>query len=98
MAVRFSVFLLRRYTGGNEVVEVTGETVGQCVDDLLRKYPATRDVLLDRGGELHHAVEISVNGSTARPEGLARPVRDGDELCLLFQIGGGAPVLSNFTA
>lgn len=89
MAVKFSVFLLRRYTGGQAMVEVTGATVGECVDDLLSKYPATREVLLDRGGELHHTVEIMVNGSSARPEWLGKPVRDGDELCLLFQIGGG---------
>lgn len=89
MAVTFRVFLLRRYTGGREVVEVTGGTVGECLDDLIGKYPATREVLLDRDGRLHHTVEITVNGSSARPEGLARPVRDGDELCLLFQIGGG---------
>lgn len=89
MAVKFSVFLLRRYTGGKDIVEVTGGTVGQCVDELLRRYPAAREVLLDEGGELHHAIEISINGLSAQPERLARPVRDGDELCLLFQIGGG---------
>lgn len=89
MAIRFRVFLLRRYTGGKDVVEVAGDTIGQCVDDLLDKFPASRDVLLDASGQLHHAIEISINGLTSQPERLAKPVHDGDELCLLFQIGGG---------
>ena len=29
----------RRYTDGKEIIEVEGKTVGECLTELVRKYP-----------------------------------------------------------
>ncbi|MFO8089641.1 MAG: MoaD/ThiS family protein [Desulfatiglandaceae bacterium] len=79
----------RRYTGGSEVVAVQGDTVGKCIDDLLRRYPGMREVLFDSRGALRSTIEIYVNLESAYPDELRKPVRDGDEIHLTLLLAGG---------
>ncbi len=72
-----------------EVVEVNGSTVGECINHLLKQFPGTKKQLFTKTGSLFENIIISVNGESAYPEQLAKPVKDGDELNIVFMVSGG---------
>ena len=72
-----------------EVVEVSGSTVGECINHLVKQFPDMKKQLFTKTGSLFENIIISVNGKSAYPEQLAKPVKDGDELSVVFIIGGG---------
>ena len=72
-----------------DVVEVRGGTVGECLNHVVAQYPHMKHQLFTKAGTLFDNVLISVNGVSAYPEQLAKPVTDGDELRVVFLISGG---------
>jgi molybdopterin converting factor small subunit len=80
---------LQPYAGDQETIEVSGNTVGECLDHLIRQFPGMKKMLFDAGGKLHNYVGIYINGEDAYPNELARPLKDSDKLDLLYIIGGG---------
>ena len=80
---------LQRTTNGIKTAKVHGNTVGDCLYKLVELFPSIGNELLDEQGELLPYVDIRVNRQTGWPEKLAKPVKDGDELHILFMIGGG---------
>jgi molybdopterin converting factor small subunit len=46
-------------------------------------------MVFDKKGKLHNYIGIYVNGEDAFPQQLAKAVRDGDEIHILYIIGGG---------
>ena len=90
MSIKIDVStFLHRYTNSQQVVEVSGSTVGQCLNDLVKQFPSIKPVLFDKNGKLHIYIAIYVNGESTYQEELAKPVKDGDELHVIFLIGGG---------
>ncbi len=79
----------RRYTGGKESVDVEGKTIGECLKDLIGKYPPLGKEIFDKKGKLSGIVEVYLNGATAYPDELAKPVKDGDKIQLVFFLAGG---------
>jgi molybdopterin synthase sulfur carrier subunit len=88
VTVRIHPFL-RNLTGGQEIVEVQGKTVGECLDDLEAKFPGIKRQICDPEGKLVDPWEIYVNSTSSHPEGLAKPVQAGDELAIMALILGG---------
>lgn len=81
--------VLYRYANDQQVAKVDGSTVAQCLDHLVKQFPSVKQRLFDKNDKLHSYIDIYVNGESAYPEGLAKPVKDEDELHLVFLIGGG---------
>jgi molybdopterin converting factor small subunit len=79
----------RQYTKGLEVVEVKGNTVGDCLNDLVQQFPGMEKALFAKKDKLHNIVEIYVNHATAYPNELVKPVKDGDEIHLVVMLAGG---------
>jgi sulfur-carrier protein len=79
----------RQYTGGQESVEVEGQTIGECLKDLIRKYPPLGKEVFGKNGKLSGIVEVYLNGATAYPDELAKPVKDGDKIQLVYFLAGG---------
>jgi len=48
-----------------------------------------RENIFDGRGKLLKDIEIFINENTASPNGLAAPVKDGDELSMLMLLAGG---------
>lgn len=71
------------------VVEVNGSTVGECLHHVVKQFPSMKNQLFTKTGNLFDNILISVNGESAYPEQLAKPVKDGDELKIAFMISGG---------
>jgi molybdopterin converting factor small subunit len=79
----------RQYTGGKESVDVEGKTVGECLKDLIRQYPPLGKEVFGKNGKLSGIVEVYLNGATAYPDELAKPVKDGDTIQLVYFLAGG---------
>jgi molybdopterin converting factor small subunit len=71
------------------VIEVHGSTVGECLNHVVKRFPSIKKQLFTPTGDLFNNILISVNGESAYPEQLAKPVNDGDELNIVFMINGG---------
>ena len=79
----------RQYTGGQKVVDVSGTTVGECLQHVTRRYPELEKILFDKKGRLHNTLEIYLNMESTYPEELAKPTRDGDEIYVTLMLAGG---------
>lgn len=79
----------RQYTNGQEIVEVNGKNVGECLKDLVKQYPDLKNDIFDKKGRLLSVLEIYLNGASAYPDELAKEVKDGDEIHLLVMLAGG---------
>jgi len=79
----------RRHTEGKEIVETKGDTVGACLADLVRRFPAIEKGLFDDKGKLRNNVEVYVNMESAYPDELAKAVKDGDKIHLTLILTGG---------
>ena len=80
---------LRHLTNEQNVVQVGGSTVGQCLEQLVARFPDIENSLFAKDGALLDYVTVYVNGESAYPEELARSVNDGDELYIVMMIAGG---------
>lgn len=90
MSIKIDISLLsHQYTKGQQIVDVKGSTVGQCLDDLVKQFPSIKQGLFEGNGKLHGYIDIYINGESPYPEQLAKPVKAGDKLHIIFLIGGG---------
>ncbi len=82
--------ILRPSAGGEAVVAVTGDTIGQVFDDLVRQHPDLRDQLLTPEGELHRHLNVFVNDDDIRYLGkLDAKVAEHDSVTLMPAVAGG---------
>jgi molybdopterin converting factor small subunit len=81
--------IFSRYTGNQVNLKANGSTVGECLQDLVRQYPDLKKVILDPDGNLYHSFDVFINGQSAYPKPMARPVKDGDKLYIMMLIQGG---------
>jgi len=79
----------RQLAGGKASVDVEGNTVGECLADLIRQYPGLEDGLFKGPAELKRNVEIYLNLESAYPDELAQPTRDNDDIHLTLILSGG---------
>jgi molybdopterin converting factor small subunit len=80
---------LAKLADGQATVEVNGNTVGQCLEQLAGRFPQLEKKLFEKNGALSRILEIYVNGESIYPDELATPVKDGDELDTAVRISGG---------
>jgi len=79
----------RQHTDGKETVDVQGKTVGECLGNLVQKYPGLKNELFDKNGKLKNIIEIYLNMASAFPDELAKPTRAGDEIHITILLAGG---------
>jgi len=80
---------LRLATGGEAIVEVPGDTVGEVLEALYDRYSELRERIAQDGG-LRRFVNVYVGGEDIRfLDGLDTPVGDGDEITILPAVAGG---------
>ncbi len=90
MAVKINIHQnLQHLTNDQDIVEVEGNMVSQCLDHLVKQFPDIKKELFDKNNKLLGYVEIYVNGESAYPEELAKSVNDGDEIHIILIIAGG---------
>jgi len=79
----------RQFTNGLEVVDVQGNTVGECLTHLIKQFPRMEKALFAKKDKLHNIVEVYLNHASAHPNELVKPVKDGDEIHLVIMLAGG---------
>ena len=81
--------IFARYTNNQREAKVEGSTVGECINDLVTQFPDLKKLILNKHGNLSHAFDVYVNGESAYPQEMAKPVKDGDKLNIVLLIHGG---------
>jgi molybdopterin converting factor small subunit len=79
--------LLHSYTRGARTVRAQGDTLGEVLDDLERRYPGIRFRLVDEQDRLRRHVRVFVNGGDTRDIG--QTLGDGDQLYIVGALSGG---------
>jgi len=79
----------RDTTGGLDIVEVKGSTIGDCLSHLTSKHPGIEEKIFDKTGKLKNIIEIYLNMESAYPNELEKPVKSGDEIHLTILLAGG---------
>ena len=80
---------LMHLTAQHREIEVKGATVRECLKDLVRRYPEVKPLVFARNGRLLRTMDIYINGQSAFPGELAKPVTDGDFLQVVNIVFGG---------
>jgi molybdopterin converting factor small subunit len=79
--------LLHSYTGGGDVVEAQGATVGAVMDDLDRRFPGIAFRVIDEQGRVRRHVNVFVGEERAADR--ATPVPAGAEVFVVGALSGG---------
>ncbi len=80
---------LQFLTRDKETTEVEGNTVGECLNQLMKRFPDIENKLVARDETLLKTIGILVNGKSVYPNELAASVTDGDEIFIFLIISGG---------
>jgi molybdopterin converting factor small subunit len=80
---------LQRYTADNNLVETEGQTVGECLTQLIQKCPEIRPVILDQWGKIPPHVYVSINLESAKSETIERQLAEGDQIYIILIVAGG---------
>jgi molybdopterin synthase sulfur carrier subunit len=82
--------ILARHAGGLRSHVVQGATVGEALGQVTRDYPELGRRLVEATAPDNAFVTIYLNDEDARHlNGLATPIRDGDDISVVSAIAGG---------
>jgi molybdopterin converting factor small subunit len=79
----------RPHTSGLETVPVDGDTIGDCLNELVTRFPEMKAALFDGKGKLKNQIEIYLNSESAYPDELRKKVNAGDEIYITVMLAGG---------
>ncbi|MGB8166533.1 MAG: ubiquitin-like small modifier protein 1 [Chthoniobacteraceae bacterium] len=81
---------LRKLTNELEVVQASGATIGEILDNLDKAFPGLNERICDEQGNVRRFVNIFVNDEDIRfLEDKATAVKDTDEISIVPAIAGG---------
>jgi len=80
---------LQNLAGNETLVEVDSGTVGDCLEELVRRFPAVRERLFGEDGGISSKVQVFINGASAYPGELSRPAGSGDTITVTSVMVGG---------
>jgi molybdopterin synthase sulfur carrier subunit len=80
----------RRATNNTDRVELEAPNVGRLLDQLEAQFNGLRGLVRNAEGQVHHHVNVYVNNEAIEAlEGLATPLKDGDEVSIIPAMAGG---------
>ena len=81
---------LRRITDGADKVEVDADSLGGLITALDEQYAGMKERILDENGEVRYFVNLYLNNEDVRfLDGLATPIKSGDEVSIVPAVAGG---------
>ena len=81
---------LRKYTQGQDAVEIGGGTIKELLDNLESAHPGIRERICDDSGAVRRFVNVFVADEDIRfLENLDTAVKDADEVSIVPAIAGG---------
>lgn len=80
----------RRATGNQDRLEREARDVQQLLDVLEKEFEGLRGLVRNDQGEVHDHINIYVNSEAIEAlQGLATPLKDGDEVAIIPALAGG---------
>ena len=73
---------------GKVVVEVSGNTVRECLDYVVKRRPSLKKAIFDERGNIHYDNLVRVNEDYVSSDRLSKPVKDGDGIEIVKLTGG----------
>jgi molybdopterin synthase sulfur carrier subunit len=91
MAVRVRIPApLRTATDGESEVNLSANSLGECLQALESRFPDIGQRIKDEQGELRRFVNVYVNGEDIRfLQGMATDLKEGDEVSIIPAVAGG---------
>ncbi len=91
MSIKISFFYpeLQKLAGGQSSLEVSGGTIEECLNDMIKRYPGARRLLFDDSGRLLKHVFVYLNAESLHPPALTEKVKDGDTILVAVLVTGG---------
>ena len=81
----------RRATNNQERLSLDAADVGALLDELEESFGALKGLVRNARGEVHDHVNIYVNDEGIESlQGLATPLKDGDEVSIIPALAGGS--------
>jgi adenylyltransferase/sulfurtransferase len=81
---------LRPYAGKQSTIEVTAQTVGEALNDLVAQHPDLRKHLFSEDGKLRSFVNVYLNDEDIRYLNKdATPVKETDTITIVPSVAGG---------
>lgn len=77
------------YADDKESVKVKGKTIQECLENLIKKHPRLKKMIFDEDGQLLTYVSIFAANEIVYSYQLDKSVKDGDEIHVLYILGGG---------
>ncbi len=65
-------------------LEVTGGTVGECLDQIVSREPVVKKTAFDETGNLKTTTQVYINNIPVLVHPLERAVKDSDEIGLIY--------------
>jgi molybdopterin converting factor small subunit len=82
--------LLRQYAEGRNVLETSGATVGEALDNAIALYPRLGQHLLDENGALLTSIHYFIHEHDVRDlQGKSTSLHPEDTLIVVLPISGG---------
>ncbi len=81
---------LQKLVGGQRSVQAEGNTVREILDDLERRHPGFKNMVV-ADGRIHRFVNVYLNDEDVRfLDQLDTPLREGDVISVLPALAGGS--------
>jgi molybdopterin synthase sulfur carrier subunit len=87
VAVVWIPSLLQSLTAGEDRIVVSGDTVGEIIDNLEARFPGVKDRLV-HGAEIRPHIAVAIDGDVS-PEGLEQDVQEASEIHFIPALSGG---------
>ena len=83
----------RRATNNQDRLSVEAPDVAALLNELEESFGALKGLVRNDRGEVHDHVNIYVNNEGIEAlQGLATPLKDGDEVSIIPALAGGSPI------
>ena len=93
MSIKISIIYphFKALVNNQDIVEVNGNNIRECLEDLIAKFPAFRPIIFDDHGNLLYYINILHNNQSTHldHDPLMKHVEDGDVIVITLLIAGG---------
>ena len=83
------ILFIKNFTNGTESVEVQGNTIGDCFEQLVNLFPRIGTLLFNEEKKLRGYIRVSVNGKFLTSQILKHRLSEGDDISFNLNMGGG---------
>ena len=82
--------VLRQYAENRDSVNLSGQNIGELLDNLMQKFPNMKKHLFSEDGQIRNFVNVYVNDDDIRYlENNATQLKEGDVISLIPSVAGG---------